>query len=114
MPWRDRNPWPRSRICTPTVETWGPTLRAGRREPRAEADVLESRDRNAETKQDDYFDRLDAAFAELGSELDRDSAREVTCVTTTMGAMSDTGGLARRVVWHLAGRAPIAGTANVR
>ena len=40
--------------------------------PEHEADVLESRDRNAETKQDDYFDRLDAAFAELGSELDRD------------------------------------------
>jgi len=40
--------------------------------PEQKADVLESRDRNAETKQDDYFDRLDAAFAELGSELDRD------------------------------------------
>ena len=40
--------------------------------PEQEADVLESRDRNAETKLDDYFDRLDAAFAELGSELDGD------------------------------------------
>ncbi len=36
------------------------------------ADVLESRDRNAETKLDDYFDRLDAAFAELGGGADRD------------------------------------------
>ena len=40
--------------------------------PEQKADVLESRDRNAETKQDDYFDRLDAAFAELGGEADRD------------------------------------------
>ena len=40
--------------------------------PSRTADVLESRDRSAETKLDDYFDRLDAAFAELGSELDRD------------------------------------------
>ena len=40
--------------------------------PEPKADVLESRDRNAETKLDDYFDRLDAAFAELGGEADRD------------------------------------------
>jgi CheY-like chemotaxis protein len=36
------------------------------------ATVLESRDRNAESKLDDYFDRLDAAFAELGNDPDRD------------------------------------------
>jgi CheY-like chemotaxis protein len=36
------------------------------------APVLESRDRNAESKLDDYFDRLDAAFAELGNDTDRD------------------------------------------
>jgi len=36
------------------------------------APVLESRDRNAESKLDDYFDRLDAAFAELGSDTDRE------------------------------------------
>ena len=40
--------------------------------PEPKADVLESRDRNAETKLDDYFDRLDAAFAELGGGADRD------------------------------------------
>jgi CheY-like chemotaxis protein len=40
--------------------------------PEPKADVLESRDRNAETKLDDYFDRLDAAFAELGGEAERD------------------------------------------
>jgi CheY-like chemotaxis protein len=40
--------------------------------PEPKADVLESRDRNAETKLDDYFDRLDAAFAELGGEAGRD------------------------------------------
>ena len=34
--------------------------------------VLESRDRSAESKLDDYFDRLDAAFAELGSDAGRD------------------------------------------
>ncbi len=34
--------------------------------------VLESRDKNADAKLDDYFDRLDAAFAELGSDSDRD------------------------------------------
>jgi CheY-like chemotaxis protein len=35
------------------------------------ATVIESRDRNAESKLDDYFDRLDAAFAELGNDSDR-------------------------------------------
>jgi CheY-like chemotaxis protein len=40
--------------------------------PESKGDVLESRDRNVEPKLDDYFDRLDAAFAELGSEADRD------------------------------------------
>jgi len=40
--------------------------------PEPKATVLESRDRNAESKLDDYFDRLDAAFAELGSDTDRD------------------------------------------
>jgi CheY-like chemotaxis protein len=40
--------------------------------PEPKADVLESRDRHAETKLDDYFDRLDAAFAELGGGADRD------------------------------------------
>ncbi len=34
--------------------------------------VLDSRDKNADSKLDDYFDRLDAAFAELGSDPDRD------------------------------------------
>jgi hypothetical protein len=48
------------------------TLRPGAVSPEPKADVLESRDRNAETKLDDYFDRLDAAFAELGGEADRD------------------------------------------
>ena len=48
------------------------TLRPGSVSPEPKADVLESRDRNAETKLDDYFDRLDAAFAELGGEADRD------------------------------------------
>ena len=33
---------------------------------------LETRDRSAESKRDDYFDRLDAAFAELGADTDRD------------------------------------------
>lgn len=36
------------------------------------ATVLESRGSNAESKLDDYFDRLDAAFAELGGDTDRD------------------------------------------
>jgi CheY-like chemotaxis protein len=33
--------------------------------------MLESRDGGRESKLDDYFDRLDAAFAELGSDVDR-------------------------------------------
>ena len=40
--------------------------------PEPKVPVLESRDRGAESKLDDYFDRLDAAFAELGSDTDRD------------------------------------------
>ena len=40
--------------------------------PEPKATVLESRDRSSESKLDDYFDRLDAAFAELGSDADRD------------------------------------------
>jgi CheY-like chemotaxis protein len=72
---RDRNPWPA--FCgsaRPRSRRGGPRSGPGRAavSPEHEADVLEPRDRNAETKQDDYFDRLDAAFAELGSELDRD------------------------------------------
>ena len=39
--------------------------------PEPKAVVLESRERSAESKLDDYFDRLDAAFAELGSDTDR-------------------------------------------
>jgi CheY-like chemotaxis protein len=40
--------------------------------PEPPATVLESRERSAESKLDDYFDRLDAAFAELGNDADRD------------------------------------------
>jgi CheY-like chemotaxis protein len=36
--------------------------------PEARAAVVESRDRKTEAKLDDYFDRLDAAFAELGTD----------------------------------------------
>ena len=39
--------------------------------PEPKAAVLESRDRSADSKLDDYFDRLDAAFAGLGSDPDR-------------------------------------------
>lgn len=35
------------------------------------AAILEATDRGAESKLDDYFDRLDAAFAELGTGVDR-------------------------------------------
>jgi CheY-like chemotaxis protein len=45
-----------------------PRQAAGTPEPKA----LDSRDRSAESKLDDYFDRLDAAFAELGNDTDRD------------------------------------------
>jgi CheY-like chemotaxis protein len=49
------------------------TPRPAAASPEPKADLLESRDRTAETKLDDYFDRLDAAFSELGSETDRDN-----------------------------------------
>jgi CheY-like chemotaxis protein len=40
--------------------------------PEPKATVIEARERSTESKLDDYFDRLDAAFAELGSDADRD------------------------------------------
>jgi CheY-like chemotaxis protein len=39
--------------------------------PEQEATVVESRDRSGSSSLDDYFDRLDAAFAELGTETHR-------------------------------------------
>jgi CheY-like chemotaxis protein len=38
----------------------------------SKAGNIETRDRSADSKLDDYFERLDAAFAELGSDPDRD------------------------------------------
>ena len=44
--------------------------------PEPKAAVLETRDRSAESKLDDYFDRLDAAFAELGTDPGRGGTRQ--------------------------------------
>jgi CheY-like chemotaxis protein len=44
--------------------------------PEGKATILESGDRNTETKLDDYFDRLDAAFAELGSDVHAGTTRQ--------------------------------------
>jgi DNA-binding response OmpR family regulator len=40
--------------------------------PEPTASVLQSGERTGESKLDDYFDRLDAAFAELGTDAERD------------------------------------------
>ena len=43
--------------------------------PEAKAAVVEARDRKSDAKLDDYFDRLDAAFAELGTDAHRGTTR---------------------------------------
>src|SRR5262249_48164325 len=58
----------RARVAEPVVHMPRPVMAS----PEPKATVLESRERTAESKLDDYFDRLDAAFAELGNDADRD------------------------------------------
>jgi len=50
----------------------GHTPRSAGVPPEPKVTVVDPRDRNAESKLDDYFDRLDAPFAELGNDPGRD------------------------------------------